>query len=363
MKKQIYITGLAAMLSVLLAMPAFAGQWQQDPGKPMDGSGISGWWYQRDDGTYPAGGWEWIDGNGDGIAECYYFDGGGWMYASTKTPDDFQVNENGAWVVDGNIQVKQAESGQNPVDNSEKKTGWVKTEDGGTMYYTSSERYVTGWKKIDKKKYFFDESGYMVTGYQELDDGTYYFYEDGHLADETVRVDDLYYVVDEDGRVMDEVAVEDWTEYRRDNGISASADEIKNKTYDWDDGINEEMALDFLDLVNEQRKKKGLSSLEINNDVMEAAQIRAEEIVERFSHTRPDGSSCYTALEEIGAGDYSNAGENIAFGQSTPARVVDAWMNSSGHKANILNKKFTETGVACYIYNGNPYWVQMFYTP
>ena len=90
-----------------------------------------------------------------------------------------------------------------------------------------------------------------------------------------------------------------------------------------------------------------------------AAQIRARELVTDFSHTRPDGSECFTALQAVGA-KYSGAGENIAYGQKTPQEVVNAWMNSPGHRANIMNGNFTTIGVGCYKSGNTYYWSQFF---
>ena len=89
-------------------------------------------------------------------------------------------------------------------------------------------------------------------------------------------------------------------------------------------------------LVNAARQDAGLSELELDADLCAAALARAPEIAQSFSHTRPDGSSCFTILEEFGV-SYRAAGENIAMGQRTPEEVMDGWMNSSGHRANILN--------------------------
>ena len=76
-------------------------------------------------------------------------------------------------------------------------------------------------------------------------------------------------------------------------------------------------------------------------------------------HTRPDGTSCFTVLDQNGI-NYFSAGENIAMGYPTSESVVNGWMNSSGHKANILNSSFTHIGVGCYEENGYYYWVQLF---
>lgn len=113
-------------------------------------------------------------------------------------------------------------------------------------------------------------------------------------------------------------------------------------------------------LVNAARQDAGLSELELDADLCAAAQARAQEIAQSFSHTRPDGSSCFTVLEEFGI-SYRAAGENIAMGQRTPEEVMDGWMNSSGHRANILNGTFTSIGVGYYVDGaGAAHWVQIF---
>ncbi len=113
-------------------------------------------------------------------------------------------------------------------------------------------------------------------------------------------------------------------------------------------------------LVNMERAKYNLSPVTMDESVREAAQVRAVEIQNSFSHTRPNGKHFTTALKEAGA-SYSGAGENIAWGQKSPEEVVTGWMNSEGHRANILNSKFTNIGVG-HIQNnkGVHYWSQLF---
>ena len=112
-------------------------------------------------------------------------------------------------------------------------------------------------------------------------------------------------------------------------------------------------------LVNAERAKYGLSALKVDSRVQQAAQVRAAETVQSFSHTRPNGSSFSTALTEAGV-SYTRSGENIAYGQSTPQQVVQAWMNSSGHRANILNESFTTIGVGYTVSGDTAYWAQLF---
>lgn len=119
-------------------------------------------------------------------------------------------------------------------------------------------------------------------------------------------------------------------------------------------------AKQVLSLVNTERAKEGLAPLSWNTQVAKAAGVRAVEIQTSFSHTRPNGSNFSTVLRENGV-NYRGTGENIAWGQKTPEQVVNAWMNSAGHRANIMNKNFTTLGVG-YVQNtnGTPYWVQLF---
>ncbi|MBR3867347.1 MAG: CAP domain-containing protein [Butyricicoccus sp.] len=112
-------------------------------------------------------------------------------------------------------------------------------------------------------------------------------------------------------------------------------------------------------LVNAERAKAGLPALTMDRAANAAAQVRAREIVSNFSHTRPNGASCFTALREAGV-NYRGAGENIAYGQSSAQAVVNAWMNSEGHRANILNAQFTAIGVGHHVQNGVHYWTQFF---
>ena len=105
--------------------------------------------------------------------------------------------------------------------------------------------------------------------------------------------------------------------------------------------------------VNAERRKAGLSELSVSAELTRAAAVRAREIVQKFSHTRPDG----TAWSTVSKAAY---GENIAMGQRTADKVMAAWMSSSGHRANILRPSFGSIGVCAYVSGGVTYWVQLF---
>ena len=125
-----------------------------------------------------------------------------------------------------------------------------------------------------------------------------------------------------------------------------------------------EMKKAVLELVNQERAQQGLPALGANKKLNAAADIRAQEIVEKFSHDRPDGSRCFTIFDEVGAGRYYAVGENIAAGQRSPQAVMESWMNSSGHRANILGSGYKNIGIGlCRTDSGyGYYWVQLFFT-
>lgn len=104
---KLVVSGVAVVM--MMTVPVYAGEWKQD---------ATGWWYQNEDGSYPASKWEWLDGNKDGTAESYYFDGNGYMLMNATTPDGYWVNESGAWIDEnGVVQTKTmaVQGGERPV--------------------------------------------------------------------------------------------------------------------------------------------------------------------------------------------------------------------------------------------------------
>lgn len=116
-------------------------------------------------------------------------------------------------------------------------------------------------------------------------------------------------------------------------------------------------------LLNNVRAEVGLRDLSWNpnSNLQRAAEVRAQELEELFSHTRPDGSDCFSALQEFGI-RYRTCAENIAYGTSLDAEgVIELWYNSPGHYANMTNGDLREVGLASWHSDdGNVYWVQLF---
>lgn len=121
-------------------------------------------------------------------------------------------------------------------------------------------------------------------------------------------------------------------------------------------------AKEMLRLVNRAREKAGVEPLKLNPSLINVANVRAEEIAESFSHTRPDGSHFSTVLDNFGISYYCS-GENIAAGVVTAGETVNWWINSPSHYENIVNPNFTQLGVGYYYDENSTYkyhWVQIF---
>ncbi len=126
--------------------------------------------------------------------------------------------------------------------------------------------------------------------------------------------------------------------------------------------VNKNVEMQVLDLVNKHRAQNGLSALTWDDALANVARAHSEDMRDRrfFSHNNPDGLSPFDRIKNYGI-TYRSAGENIAAGQTTPEEVVNAWMNSPGHRANILNESYTKLGVG-YASGGSSrhYWTQNF---
>lgn len=117
------------------------------------------------------------------------------------------------------------------------------------------------------------------------------------------------------------------------------------------------------DLTNAEREKAGLPKLKKMDEVTARANIRAWELTLNPAHQRPDGGKYYTVLNDM---SYSASAENLAAGQATPEAVVEAWMNSDGHRKHILSSDYEYLGVGYYNVEGSTYthhWIQIFFTP
>mgnify|MGYP000880426480 FL=1 len=162
MKKLIGFAAVAAFSSVM-AFSAMAGVWKQDN---------VGWWYDNGNGTYPSNSWQWIDGDNNGTAECYYFDRTGYMLANTSTPDGYQVNALGAWVQNGTVQTRNVRgTGQTTYTKSNSKSEEKKSNSNSNSSNreNSSDTRGEARKKAKKSQYLLykEDSLYKSIVYKE----------------------------------------------------------------------------------------------------------------------------------------------------------------------------------------------------
>lgn len=150
-------------------------------------------------------------------------------------------------------------------------------------------------------------------------------------------------VTDIEDKYYEDISKEDINEYKNIQSENTYTDLI-NEVYE---------------ITNNYRSLVGVSSLTLDSSLVEAASIRAKELSDSFSHTRPKGSSCFTVLSELGI-SYGTAGENIAAGYSSSQSVMEGWRSSSGHYQNIISSKFKKIGIGVNIVNNQYYWVQIF---
>ncbi|WP_427126439.1 CAP domain-containing protein [Priestia megaterium] len=115
-----------------------------------------------------------------------------------------------------------------------------------------------------------------------------------------------------------------------------------------------------VDLVNQERQKQGLKPLTLNKKLSDVARTKSKDMMDKgyFDHNSPTYGSPFDMMKQFGI-EYTTAGENIAKGQQSPEDVMNAWMNSDGHRKNILNPDFTEIGVG-YVKGDTTYWTQQF---
>ena len=138
-----------------------------------------------------------------------------------------------------------------------------------------------------------------------------------------------------------------------------------NYSNDQDIWIISQYEQDVANLVNKERVKRGLAPLKYNYDLGWIARLKSKDMVNKnyFSHTSPTYGSPFTMMQSHGI-KFVAAGENIAKGQKTPAEVMNAWMNSPGHRNNILSPIYTQIGVGvAQLSNGTFVWTQMFIKP
>ena len=250
-------------------------------------------------------------------------------------------------------------------------TGWRQKADG--FYYYDENGHMASDKgvKIDGYWYYFTSSGRMLTGWRQKGNDRYYYNSDGHMVtDSTIYIDGYKYYFTSSGKMF----TSGWYNgeyYGSDGKQTTPPDQDAAYTIELPGGntttvvgrYDAEASQQVFNLLNQYRVEKGLKPLQpANSQLQAAANIRAAELSYLYDHTRPNGQSCFSVYE------YSNA-ENIAYGagigyQFSAQQVMNAWKNSPGHNANMLNTASNSVGIAAFKQTVNgityTYYVQLF---
>ena len=153
-----------------------------------------------------------------------------------------------------------------------------------------------------------------------------------------------------------ETTTQETAEQTQDESAAELPDEDQSIEYNID---HEQLIKDIFELVNQEREKNNVPALTYNKEIQDAADLRAKEASESFSHTRPDGSSCHDVIKL----EYYATGENLLMADkeiATAENMMKTWMDSEGHRANILLKDFTEMAIGIYEKDNIVYATQIF---
>ena len=202
-KKRLKMTAVlsaALMMSVIAAVPAFAAGWQKNN---------TGWWYgtNADNSTWYANGWQWVDGNGDGVAKCYYFDGNGYIATNGTTPDGYQVNADGQWMQNGVVQTKSTTTTANTSRPSSKEiVDYLYRGLSLSDSFTKEDRYnlcidysrpewqngVTNIKPNVGSRWSRTHGGWYFIRYDNVDVEAIALNDEGYLLADTTTPDGYY---------------------------------------------------------------------------------------------------------------------------------------------------------------------------
>ena len=181
MKKKIMTLALTAAMAASMGMTAFAGQWVQN---------TTGWWWQEDNGSYPVSQWKWLDGNKDGIYECYAFDSNGYMYANTTTPDGYTVNADGAWTIGNSVQLKYQKDMDSQNNSGNASDNNQSTSSDDSTVYTNEDMVGTFMTNDENREDYFElmvGAGDSIAAFYYDNDGDTHIYNFAKSSDTKYR--------------------------------------------------------------------------------------------------------------------------------------------------------------------------------
>ena len=181
MKKKFMTLALTAAMAASMGMTAFAGQWVQN---------TTGWWWQEDNGSYPVSQWKWLDGNKDGIYECYAFDSNGYMYANATTPDGYTVNADGAWTIGNSVQLKYQKDMDSQNNSGNASDNNQSTFSDDSTVYTNEDMVGTFMTNDENREDYFElmvGAGDSIAAFYYDNDGDTHIYNFAKSSDTKYR--------------------------------------------------------------------------------------------------------------------------------------------------------------------------------
>lgn len=312
------------------------------------------WRYQDATGNFVSNGWELINGR------YYCFDKTGhmrtgWIYANGQW---YYCASSGAMVV-----------GWRCIDNAwyyfsssgAMQKGWQNVR-GNWYHFASSGVMQTGWIYVGGAWYYLDTSGVMATGWRNLAGVWYHFDENGVMSRGWLKEGSTWYYLDSSGK-----AAQGWAHignawyYFFPSSCKMAVNQFIDTSWVNENGVwdaTQYSAVGLIQKVNQARAREGLPTLKWSSSLATTAALRAREAATYFSHTRPNGETCFSLYPS----GFSALGENLAAGPNTVDEAHQGWMNSPSHRACLLDRDFNVMGAACVGFDDayNYYWVECF---
>lgn len=312
------------------------------------------WRYQDKSGSYITNTWALINNR------YYCFDSKGCMRTGW-------IHSYGQWYYCGSSGAMVR--GWNYIDGSwyyfasagAMQTGWLHL-DSGWYYLSSAGEMQTGWLYTHGVWYYLAPSGVMAEGWRNIDGVWYYFGTNGAMHKGWLKDGSSWYYLSSNGK-----AAQDWMKiggawyYFYPTSCRMAASQYVGSYWVNGDGAWDATQYNvdgLIQKVNQARAREGVPTLKWSASLAETAALRAREAADYFSHTRPNGESCFSLYPS----GFTALGENLAAGPSTIEEAHQGWMNSPSHRACLLDKDFNVMGVACIGFDDgyNYYWVECF---
>ncbi len=169
------------MATMMAAQSANAASWVQD---------YVGWWWQEDNCSYPVSQWKWLDGNKDGIYECYAFDSNGYIYTNTTTPDGYTVNADGAWTIGNSVQLKYQKDMDSQNNSGNTSDNNQSTSSGDSTVYTNEDMVGTFMTNDENREDYFElmvGAGDSIAAFYYDNDGATHIYNFAKSSDTKYR--------------------------------------------------------------------------------------------------------------------------------------------------------------------------------